>query len=169
MAQMKTVILFPENCTITSTPTKKIHVSWHLTLQKVALSFMNIIDFLFHNIAFYLMHFTARRRKRSANITPIKPARIYPSKAISKDKSYNGVSAGRAFKTPKEAIIAKSKDQTKGVNEILNPLERLKNNVQDSQKSRLPPPPFVEVGNQTYKVLPVFLGDPIGIRFILIL
>ena len=111
------------------------------------------------------MDFTARRRKRSANITPIKPARIYPSKAIPKDKSYNGVSAGRAFKTPKEAIIAKSKDQTKGVNEILNPLERLKNNVQDSQKSRLPPPPFVEVGNQTYKVLPVFLGDNFGIRF----
>merc|ERR1712226_885065 len=55
---------------------------------------------------------SSRRRKRSANITPIKPARIYPSKDI----SYNGVSAGRAFKTPKEAIIAKSKDQTKGVN-----------------------------------------------------
>ena len=115
------------------------------------------------------MDFTARRRKRSANITPIKPARIYPSKAISKDKSYNGVSAGRAFKTPKEAIIAKSKEQTKGVNEILNPLERLKNNVQDSQKSRLPPPPFVEVGNQTYKVLPVFLGDNFGIPFIRII
>ena len=128
---------------------------------------MNIISKLI--FYFTISHFTARRRKRSANITPIKPARIYPSKAISTDKSYNGVSAGRAFKTPKEAIIAKSKDQTKGVNEILNPLERLKNNVQDSQKSRLPPPPFVEVGNQTYKVLPVFLGDPIGIRFILIL
>ena len=114
------------------------------------------------------MHFTARRRKRSANITPIKTARIYPSKGISKDKNYNGVSAGRAFKTPKEAIIAKSKDQANRVNEILNPLERLKNNVQDSQKqkSRLPPPPFVEVGNQTYKVFPVFLEDNFAIRFL---
>ena len=112
------------------------------------------------------MYFIARRRKRSANITPIRPPPIYPSKYIPKDKNYNGVSAGRAFKTPKEAIIAKSKDQQKGVNEILNPLERLKNNVRDSQKSRLPPPPFVEVGNQTYKVLPVILGDNFGMRFL---
>ena len=107
---------------------------------------------------FHYIDFAARRRKRSANITPIRPPPIYPSKSIPKDKSYNGVSAGRAFKTPKEAIIAKSKNQPKDVNEILNPLERLKNNAQDLKKSRLPPPPFVEVGNQTYKVLPVFLG-----------
>ena len=92
------------------------------------------------------------RRRRSTNILPLRRKTVYlPNPDLSNINS-KGINVRKAYETPKEALaeIAKGRRE-KRIRPYAVPPKRGQNS-RTLKNTRPPPPPYVEVGNQTYKV-----------------
>ena len=89
------------------------------------------------------------RRRRSANI---RPEPVYRhSKSVAPKRNINELDVRKAYKTPRQALAdIKSGERENTIS--LAPRNHRKS-ARKVRKIRPPPPPFVEVGNQTYKVV----------------
>ena len=99
--------------------------------------------------------FSVQRYRRSASITSWRP-RPLPSdsstniKPIIK-KRHGLVAARKVFKTAKEAFVDAVNDTNASQKDLFFPLTQ-KEKPRGLWKARPPPPQFISVGNQSYKV-----------------
>ena len=83
-----------------------------------------------------------QRTRRSANISPLK-ANHPSTKTPSIDKKI-GVTARKVFDTARQALVAAQNKITSSF--------KIKPKRRHVKKIRPPPPPFISLGNQSYKV-----------------
>ena len=77
---------------------------------------------------------------------------MYRPNAGLSNRNVNGIKVGKAYDTPKQALSEATKRAGNDRNRIhVDPLKRI-DNRRKLKNTRPPPPPYVEVGNQTYKV-----------------
>lgn len=89
-----------------------------------------------------------KRRRRSANI---RPEPVYrPSKSAVPKRNINKLDVRKAYKTPRQALAEVTYDE--GENTISLVPRNHGKRARNVRKIRPPPPPFVEVGNQTYRL-----------------
>ena len=93
-------------------------------------------------------YFIAKRRRRSANI---RPEPVYrPKKLVVPKRNINELDVRKVYKTPRQALAEVTYGD--GDNTISLAPRNYGKRTRNVRKIRPPPPPFVEVGNQTYKV-----------------
>ena len=90
----------------------------------------------------------AKRKRRSPNIRPEPVFRS--SKLAVANRNINNLNVLKIYKTPRQALAdINSGDTDDTISLAPNHYKKFGRN---NRKIRPPPPPFVEVGNQTYKV-----------------